>query len=190
MRASSLTALLSLLFLGFGAACSGAQTAGPETVAAAPEAAAPAAIIPDGRTTSDGVLLGGQPTPAQLEALHADGYRTVINLQTEDEEGVPATLEKSRAVFGADAAVHLPVGGIPGVNLENASKLAEALAAAKERGGKVVLHCRSGGRAAALWALARHQSEGISADDTIQAAKEAGLEKQVMLDHLAELLEE
>ena len=43
----------------------------------------PLVPIPNARVTEDGLLIGGQPTPAQLKAIRDAGYQTVITLRTD-----------------------------------------------------------------------------------------------------------
>ncbi|MDF1561628.1 MAG: sulfur transferase domain-containing protein [Deltaproteobacteria bacterium] len=202
MRTRSLPSLLAVSFLLLPA-CAGPQKPSTEEAkpsveeavpsleaeAGAAASAEPTELLPNGKQIGDDLLIGGQPTPEQLEALKAAGYRTVISLQSESEEGAETVLAVARNTFGA-GAVHLPVPGVLGVDEDNAAKLHEALKTARERGGKIVIHCRTGGRASALYALARYRHEGVSAEAAMAEAKAAGLTKEALIEHLGELLQE
>lgn len=159
--------------------------AAPEPAAEAPEPAAQAAepaaetsampagwtdLVPNAAMPFDGVLVGGQPDDAQLAALRDAGFATVINLRTPEE---PGTVEEGEKVgrLGMDY-VTLPLAGDEGLTEERARAFAAALDAADK---PVVIHCASGNRVGALFALRSFYLEGASADEALELGKEAGL---------------
>lgn len=126
-------------------------------------------LLRNGRFTEDGILVGGQPTPEQLEALHDLGYSTVVNLRTPQESG--STDAASVEALGMDY-VSLPVAGAQGVNETNARRLAEILETAD---GPIVVHCASGNRVGALFAMKAFFVDGRSSTEALAAGRAAGL---------------
>jgi len=166
------------LFLAAVVAC-----AAPTEQAAAPAAAAPAAVepaiaaaaaieftdlLPNGLEPLPGVVVGGQPTLAQLDEAATRGLKTVINLRTAGESDIGRAQVEARGM----AYVELPIGGVQDLTAANAAALDAALAAAEH---PVMLHCGSGNRVGALLALRAHYVEGASADEALRFGKEAGL---------------
>ena len=133
----------------------------------------PLVPIPNARLTEDGLLIGGQPTPAQLKAIRDAGYQTVITLRTDKEtgdEGEQATVERLGMKF-----VSIPVAGAAGLTEANARELAKTLA---ERDVlPAVLHCVSGQRVSALLGLKAFVVDRLSATAAIDLAKSLGLTK-------------
>jgi len=111
---------------------------------------------------------GGAISPEQVASLPGKGYSTIINLQFEREDGVKAE------IAAADAAgltyVSVPVGG-DDFTLEHAKQVSDAIAASS---GHVLLHCRSGGRVSAVWALTRAIDEGLTPSEAGRVAAEEG----------------
>ncbi len=165
-----LTALLIFVFTIPLAACAEpeAQTATP--VESAPAAAAdPAELLPKGKSPADGVLTGGQPSDAQLEALADLGYTTVINLRGAEENGStdPALVESLGMTY-----VSIPMTSADDVSQENAQRLAEAMAAAE---GPVLVHCASANRVGALMAMKAYHLDGASPEESLALAQEVGV---------------
>lgn len=190
--------LLTLLGLGLGACGSGEETTA-ETPAASPEettAPAPAPTAEDSADESQvpmvqiknarmpmpGVLTGGQPNPEQLEAIATAGYKTVVNLRPEDEEGnwdaAPAAGE-----LGLEY-VSLPISGGADINVEAAGKLEDLLT--NDDLQPMVVHCASGNRVGALFAMHAFHMRRASADDALQIGRDAGMTR--LEDTVRELL--
>jgi uncharacterized protein (TIGR01244 family) len=111
---------------------------------------------------------GGAITAEQVTTLPDKGYTTIINLQFEGEDGV------KEEMAAADAAgltyVSVPLGGAD-FALEHAKQVSGAIAASS---GHVLLHCRSGGRVSAVWALMRAIEEGLTPEEAGRVANEEG----------------
>ncbi len=163
--------LVALVLCGC-AAEPAAERPAPASEAEAPAATDWAALVPQGRTPVDGILTGGQPTPEQLEALSAAGFRTVINLRQPSEPGVEGEAEKVAAL--GMRYVSIPVAGAEGLSEDNVRALAEALAAAP---GPTLLHCGSSNRVGALLALKAHWLDGASPEEALERGRAAGLTK-------------
>jgi uncharacterized protein (TIGR01244 family) len=133
----------------------------------------PLVPIPNARVTKTGLLVGGQPTPEQLEAIHQAGYRMIVNLRTEAEvgdEGEQAAVERMGLKY-----VSIPVAGADGLTEDNARALDKAL-----QGMDVlpaVVHCATGQRVSALMGLKAFVVDRLSAAAAIDVAKSLGLTK-------------
>jgi protein tyrosine phosphatase (PTP) superfamily phosphohydrolase (DUF442 family) len=129
--------------------------------------------IPNARVSEDGLLVGGQPTPEQIKAIHHAGYRTVITLRPPSElgdEGERAQVDGLGMTF-----VSIPVPGAAGLTEANARALSNAL---DERDAlPAVVHCSTGQRAAALLGLKAFVVDRWSAAAALDRAKRFGLSK-------------
>jgi uncharacterized protein (TIGR01244 family) len=151
-----------LTFL-FVVAPPGLQAADVTTMSRTEIAAAPD-VLPE-----EGALISGQPDEKVLDALADRGYVAVIDLREPDEDRGMSEAEevKSRGMH----YIALPVNTGSGINFENADKLESLLDSID---GPVLVHCGSGNRVGALFALTEFQKGG-SIDASIDAGKAAGL---------------
>jgi uncharacterized protein (TIGR01244 family) len=111
----------------------------------------------------------GQPDEAVLQLIADAGFAAVVDFRSPAED---RGLDEQKAVerLGMVYAT-LPVSGPSDVTFDNAAALDQILA---ENEGRVLLHCSSGNRAAALYAL-REKLLGASNDDALAVGKVAGL---------------
>lgn len=117
-----------------------------------------------------GLHTGGQPTLQQVDALAAQGVRTVIDLRGDDEaRGYDEAAELQRRGI---AYKRLPIRGADDLTADNAVALKALL---DESGGGVLLHCASGNRVGALLALMAQQEEGATPQQALELGKRAGL---------------
>lgn len=129
----------------------------------------PAELLRNGKMPFEGVLVGGQPTAEQLETLGGLGYGTIVNLRGLQEEGnTDPTLVESLGM----QYVSLPISGANDISEQNANKLTEILA---DSDAPVVVHCASGNRVGALFALKAYYTDGESAEQALAIGKEAGV---------------
>ena len=121
------------------------------------------------KTLSDDIAVCAFVPPEKLAEL-APRFRTIVNNRPDFEEpGQPssAELEAEARRLGLDY-VHIPV--IPGqVTHEQVAAFGEAVT---NRKGPLLAFCRSGKRAATLWALS--EAGRRSADEILRAAAAAG----------------
>jgi protein tyrosine phosphatase (PTP) superfamily phosphohydrolase (DUF442 family) len=133
----------------------------------------PLVPIPNARVSEEGLLVGGQPTPEQLRAIHEAGYRMVVSLRTSGEkgdEGEQAAVERLGMKF-----VSIPVAGPAGLTEENARALSKALS---ERDVlPAVVHCSIGERAAALLGLEAFVVDRVSPAAAIDLGKRLGMKR-------------
>ncbi len=120
---------------------------------------------------SPNLLLGGQPTESHLLAACDAGYKTVINLRGVGEEG---TDWEPQAVAALGMTyVHIPIAGAAGVNRANADRLRAAIDAAGD--DPVVVHCASGNRVGALFALLAYEGDAATVETAIEVGRAHGL---------------
>jgi uncharacterized protein (TIGR01244 family) len=147
-----------------------AQTAPAQ--AAPPPAAAAEELLPDARQPLPHLLTGGQPSAAQLEAIAAAGYRTVIDLRPEGEQGAPPDEPERVAALGM-RYVRIPVAGAGDLTAENLRALDELLD--QEAAYPAVVHCASGNRVGALLALRAARLDGAPPEAALELGLDAGL---------------
>ncbi len=126
------------------------------------------------REITPGITIADQPSEADLQALKAEGYVGVVNLRNDGEPEQPLSTsvegEKVRAL-GMDY-VHYGVGAAP-LTESGVASVCEFLDA--HVGGKVLVHCRKGARAAALVLIHQAKEEGWGPDEALQIGSTRGL---------------
>jgi uncharacterized protein (TIGR01244 family) len=95
------------------------------------------------------ILIAAQPTEADLDAWAADGVATVVNFRSRAETAALPFDPAAEAAARGLRYTEIPMGGDDGVSPDIVDRLAELLADAD---GPVVLHCRTGSRAAHAYA--------------------------------------
>jgi uncharacterized protein (TIGR01244 family) len=160
--------------------------AAPVAAGPANDGVATAGLIPirNARVPMPGVLSGGQPTPDQIEAAAAAGYRTVINIRTAAEPGFewePGLVERLGMTY-----VHIPVGGPETLTPETVRAIDEALADGLAR-GPVLYHCASGNRIGASLALRSAWIEGSPPAEAFQYGLASGMTR--LTPAIADILE-
>ena len=126
--------------------------------------------IPNAQMPDDGVLTGGQPTEEQFLQAKAEGYKTVINLRGLGEPGTdtqPNFMEREGLNY-----VHIPVSGPHDISVHKARELATALQNSDQ---PVMVHCASGNRVGALFALKSFFVDGESLEAAIAMGRRSGL---------------
>ena len=119
-----------------------------------------------------GLLTGGQPTQEQIEAAAHAGYRTVINMRGEGEDGFdwePELVEKLGMKYE-----HLPVTGKDSLTRERIEQIDAVLDAALAE-GPVLLHCASGNRIGAVMALRAAWVEGMDPEEALAYGRASGM---------------
>lgn len=118
-------------------------------------------------------------SPADLPLL-AKNFRTIVNARPDAEEtGQPSSAEIQAAAgrLGLEY-VHIPV--VPGqITDEQVAAFAKALS---EKPGPVLAYCKTGTRAASLWALSRAGEHGT--EQVLAAAAGAGFDLQALKPRL------
>ena len=121
------------------------------------------------------IAIAGQPTEEQLQELKKSGYVGVINLRNDGEPEQPMTTAAEGEVvrtLGMEY-LHRGFGGTP-LTSEAVTSVCDFLDRHAEQ--SVLVHCRSGGRAAALVLLQQARAHKWSADEAVSKGKAMGLE--------------
>jgi uncharacterized protein (TIGR01244 family) len=124
---------------------------------------------------TDRITIAGQPTEADLARLRSDGYAAVVNLRDDGEPEQPLDVAAERRAAGEVGLAyhHLGVGQQPlsDPGVAEACDFIDREAAT----GKVLVHCRGGGRAAAITLIQQARARGWKADEAIEKGREIGL---------------
>ncbi len=132
-----------------------------------------AIAIPNAKSAAEQILTGGQPTEEHLQQAKDNGVKVVVNLRTKAEEDAYAT-EAAKVESLGMKYVHLPIDGKngDGLNEENARKLAELVAEKP-----ALVHCTSGERVGALFALKAFYVDKLPAEQALEVGKANGMTK-------------
>ena len=116
---------------------------------------------------------GDQPTEADLRSMKDEGYVGIVNVRNDGEPdqplGTAAEGERARAL-GIDY-LHFGVGAAP-LSEQGVASVCEFLDAHSE--GKVLVHCRKGGRAAALVLLQQANANNMERQRSHRAGPRDG----------------
>lgn len=118
---------------------------------------------------NDSVLLGRQPTPAELARLRQAGVKTVIDFRHPSETPVPNAALAEAAGLGY---VNIPVKA-NSISPADVAALDQALRA---KPGPFLLHCAAGPRAAGLYFLREARQNGWAAEQALAASARAGFD--------------
>lgn len=130
---------------------------------------------------NDHISVSGQIQPADVSALKAAGFTTIINNRPEGEspdQPAGADIEAAARAAGLDY-VAIPLGR-DGVTPDMVEKTKAALAGSA---GPVFAFCRSGTRSTTLWALS--QAGEMDGAEIISQAAGAGYDMSHLAAHLS-----
>jgi protein tyrosine phosphatase (PTP) superfamily phosphohydrolase (DUF442 family) len=116
----------------------------------------------------DNYITGGQPSISDLELLAKQGIKHVINLRSEGEFN--NFNEKEIVESLGMVYLNLEIGGVGDLN-QNKIKAFSKLLSNK----KTLVHCASGNRVGALFALDAYFVKNTTADEAIYIGKKTGL---------------
>jgi len=127
-------------------------------------------ILEDGQELpASGYLSTSQPDEAVLDRAAAAGFAAVVDLRGADED---RGIDEQAAVEARGMRyISLPLPEPSDATFENAATLQDLLA---DVDGPVLLHCYSGNRVGALFALTA-KTEGLSSEEALEFGKAAGL---------------
>jgi uncharacterized protein (TIGR01244 family) len=128
--------------------------------------------IPNAKTPAPDLLTGGQITEEHVAQAKDKGVKTVVNLRAEKEKAEYEAAAKKVEELGMKY-VHIPIDGKTGegLNEENAKKLAEAI----EGDDPAIVHCKSGQRVGALFALKAFYVDKKTPEEAMKVGEEHGL---------------
>ena len=122
------------------------------------------------------VLIGSQPSIADLERLRASGVAHVINLRTAaemaDRREVPFDESAEARRIGL-AYTHIPLGDAE--HPAHPSIVAAVSSAIAAHDGDVLLHCQVGHRAGLVWVAHTVQTDGTSPTTALRELAPLGL---------------
>ncbi|BDX07495.1 protein tyrosine phosphatase family protein [Planctobacterium marinum] len=116
------------------------------------------------------VYTGGQPDKAELEALAKSGVKTIINFRGQGEFSdfdEAAVVEQLGMNY-----VHIPIDSKDALSQENVARFHAAL---NEHQDGVFLHCGSGNRVGAMFALDAFWNNDKSKEEAIVIGLESGM---------------
>ena len=139
-------------------------------------ASADATLIPNYTRIRADVAAAGQPSREGLEGLAQLGFRTVVSLRREEEDGP----KDERAVVEGQGLryVSVPVTAAT-LSKEDADAVAKVLE--DSAAGPVLLHCSTANRVGGVWALIE-AARGVPLEDAIAEGKKAGLKSGSMIE--------
>lgn len=128
------------------------------------------------------LAVGGQPTASQLIDAKAMGLKQIINLRPVSED---AGFDEAATLADMAVGYHcLPISGRADLTLENVRHFDAMLAAVGD--APLLVHCASGNRVGALFALRAAWLQGAEPEVALQVGKTHGLTS--MLDAVTEIL--
>lgn len=116
------------------------------------------------------MIIAGQPTEEGLKQLSGLGYKSVVSARGVDE----VDWDEAAAVNTLGMRYFSVPMGKPLVAITD-DQVAQFNEAMQNAAKPVVLHCGSGNRAAALWAVWLVEHQGMDADKALKLAEEAGM---------------
>ena len=126
--------------------------------------------FPNARAVTEGVISAGQPSVEQLKSAADAGVKTIVNLCVPGECGwdEAATVKQLGMRY-----IAIPVCGAADINEANAKILHEVVE--EPTNYPMVIHCGSGNRVGALFALKAFHAEGCDPEKAIEKGRLAGL---------------
>ena len=142
--------------------------------------------MPEVRRITPAFAVAGQLDTADLPAVAAQGFRTIVNNRPDAEEAGQPTSDALAAEARRLGLAYRHVPVVPGpVPNERVRALAQSL---EELPGPVLAFCRSGRRSATLWALAKARQG--DPDAILAVARAAGHDLEALRPRLEALAAE
>ncbi|AMV37152.1 beta-lactamase hydrolase domain-containing protein [Planctomyces sp. SH-PL62] len=127
------------------------------------------------RPVTDRITIADQPDERDLSRFRDGGYAGVVNLRNDGEPEQPMDVERE----GREAAAlglayhHFGVGGTP-LSDPGVAEACDFIDRESAK-GKVLVHCRKGGRAAAIVLIQQARAHGWKADEAVARGRELGI---------------
>lgn len=122
------------------------------------------------RKLNNEIAISGQPSAADLDELASQGFRTIVNLRTEDEPGI---LEDEEREVENRALNYSSIPVSP-QTLDDLSVARFSQALESVDGTPALIHCKSGGRAGLMALLHLAVKSGWSVQQTLEVGHEMG----------------
>ncbi len=122
------------------------------------------------------ITIADQPSEDDLLECKYEGYTGVVNLRHDGEPEQPlSTTEEGARVKSLGLGYHHHgVGGAP-LPDQGVSDVCDFIDEHVAHGGKVLVHCRKGGRAMALVLIHQARKQGWTADEALSKGQAMGL---------------
>jgi uncharacterized protein (TIGR01244 family) len=123
------------------------------------------------------ITIGDQPTEEDLTRLKGEGYAGVVNLRNpgEPEQPMSPTEEAGKVQSLGMEYLHYGVGGSP-LSEQGVEAVCDFVDQHTQGGQKVMVHCRKGGRAAALVLIQQARANKWKPEEAIAKGKAMGLD--------------
>jgi len=116
------------------------------------------------------VFIAGQPMQTNLDSLIDVGVKLVVNLRT-DEEMNNLNFDQAKYLKSKGIKyIHIPMGGDDGYKADAIDKMGKKI---NKTDGKVLIHCRSAGRATYAWMAWLIRYQDYSIDEAVQLGSKA-----------------
>jgi uncharacterized protein (TIGR01244 family) len=128
------------------------------------------------RDVTPEIVVADQPDLDDLDRLSAAGIRGVVNLRLagEPEQPLDPAREGEEVRARGLGYLHRPVGGAP-LTSDVVGDVAQFIEESSTDGGRVLVHCRKGGRAVALALLALAKSRNWQPSEALERGRALGL---------------
>lgn len=123
---------------------------------------------------NDAVTVGPQPSQDQFEDLKAQGFQSVINFRTANEDEQPLSPDEEAAVAQSLGMTykHIPVS-MEAMSPNLVDEFRQSYSGLPK---PVFAHCASGKRAGAMVMMHLASEQGMSGESTLNQAEEMGFE--------------
>ena len=123
---------------------------------------------------NDQITVGPQPNRDEIYEFGNEGFKTIVNFRTANEEGMPFTPQaEGEAVESAGMHYcHIPVS----MSLLDEQQVDEFREQFESLPKPIFAHCKSGKRAGAMAMMETALEQGMDGDQTLQKAEEMGFQ--------------
>ena len=123
------------------------------------------------------ITIGDQPTEDDLLDCKYEGYSGIVNLRNDGEPEQPLSTAGEGERVRALGMEYLPcgVGGKPLAD-PGVSEVCDFIDRLTAEGGKILVHCRKGGRAMALVLIQQARAQGWTTAEAIAKGQSMGLQ--------------
>jgi uncharacterized protein (TIGR01244 family) len=141
----------------------------------------------ENKPVTPSITIADQPTEDDLLECKYEGYAGVVNLRNDGEPDQPlsTTAEGDRVRALGMEYLHYGVGGKPLAD-PGVTEVCDFIDRLERGGGKVLVHCRKGGRAMALVLIQQARAQGWTAAEAIEKGRAIGLAVDGQLRTLVE----
>jgi len=127
--------------------------------------------VPNWRMVEPGIYSSGQPAPDDWRDVAQAGVAAVVNLRPVSEQ---PGVDEGAAVRAQGLEYHnLPIDSAADLDDEHVSRFGALIARLRGRG--VLVHCGSGNRVGAMFALSRAREPGVTLQQALAYGRTAGL---------------